>query len=143
MTRNEHGRRVETILMLRFSCGRSPASLGEALSTIRRAGGDLRLHVTHVDDRHHVVRCVCTRAAEAALALEERGLEVGLETAVWVEAEDRPGALGHLVQSVEAAGVGVVDCFGLSNGESLCTILQTDDNPRAEDALRAYLDPGT
>ena len=100
MTRNEHGRRVETILMLRFSCGRSPASLGEALSTIRRAGGDLRLHVTHVDDRHHVVRCVCTRAAEAALAhriqpradLDRGGRGPGLAAQRWRDARRRGGA---------------------------------------------------
>ena len=131
---------VETVFVVRLALGRSPEGLTDALTTIRRSGGDLRLHVTQMNGEACVVSCVCAAPSEAALALEEQGVDASLETAVWVQTEDRPGALGHLVQSVEAAGVRVEASHGVSTGAELRAVLHTDDNPRAEDALRAYLD---
>jgi len=138
-----NGRNVQTVFLLRLRCTRSPEGLAAVFTTIRRAGGDLRLHVIRMDAEGYHVSCVCEHAAEAALALQEQELDAGLETAVWVETEDRPGALGHLVRSVEAAGVRVRASLGASTGQELRAVLQTDDNPRAEDVLRVYLELGT
>lgn len=136
---DEEGRQVETVFQLRCDCSLNPGELTRVLTAIRTSQGDLQMHTLHRVDDGRVLLCTCNRASEAALALREKGFKATTETAVRIRTEDRPGALSHLVRTVEAAGITVDYSYGSTIAGQFHGILRTDDNPKAEDALRRYL----
>ena len=89
------------------------------------------------DDR--VGLFVCETPAEAALALEEAGMKPETETVVLARAENRPGALSHLVRALEAERIEISYSYATSSAEEVYVVFRTGDNSKAEDVLRNYL----
>lgn len=82
---------------------------------------------------------ICERPTEAALALKNLGHEVTTETVVTAETESAPGAMSHLLRTLEIEDITIGYSFGAATADGLCVVLRTSDNSKAEDVLRNYL----
>ena len=132
-------RTVRIAMELRVTYADEPGRLTEVLKTLRQAGEALQAHLVYRIEGRAVGLFVCKKPTEAALALQEQGVKTETETVVTVEIENRPEALSHLVTAIESEGVGIGYSYATPSGDRLCVVFRTDDNPRAEDALRNYL----
>lgn len=132
-------RSVQTEMEIRVAYPDQPGTLAFILKTIREAGGALKAHLVFRRDAQPVGLFVCEKPTEAAVALKSLGFEVTTETVVTVETESGAGAVSHLVRTLEVEGIALGYSYSTSAGETLCVVLRTDDNPKAEDVLRNYL----
>lgn len=132
-------RAVEIALELRVVHPCGPGALSRILRILRDEGGALRAHLVYRLYDRSTLFAVCERPEEAALALRDAGFEVETETVVSIRTENRPGAVGHLVETLEAEGISIGYSYATAAGETLCVVLRTGDNPKAEDILRGYL----
>jgi hypothetical protein len=126
---------------LRVTYPDEPGRLAAILKTVREAGGNLSAHLVYRLEGSAVGMFVCEKPTEAALAIQEEGLTMETETVVVVRAENRPGALSHLIATVEAEKIGIGYSYAAGRGDDLFLVLCTDDNPKTEDVLRTYLFP--
>jgi hypothetical protein len=124
---------------LRVSYPDEPGRLASILRTLREAGGSLAAHLAYRLNGDAVGLFVCEKPTEAALALREHGFAIETETVVTVRADHRPGALSHLVSTLEAEKIGIAYTYATALADDLFVVFCTDDNPKAEDVLRAYL----
>ena len=126
---------------LRVTYPGTPGKLAGLLKVLRESGGQLRAYLVYRLFEQAAAFFVCDRPSEAALALQESGVEVETETVVTVRTQDRPGLLSHLVQTLEAEKIDVGYSYATVEGEAVLLIFRTNDNPKAEDVLRTYLLP--
>ncbi len=132
-------RAVECRDEIRVSFPAERGRLTAVLATIRQKGGRLFGHLVYRLDEDMVAFFVCEKPHEAMLELREQGLEPEGEAIVLVRAEDRPGALAHLVRSLEAEGVEIGYTYAASAAGEIRAVFRTQDNPRAQDVLENYL----
>jgi hypothetical protein len=118
-----------------------PGKLARVLKVLRESGGRLHAHLVYRLYEKAAAFFICERPSEAALALQEDGVDVETETVVTIRTRDRPGLLGHLVQTLEAEGIDVGYSFATAGGDGVLLVFRTGDNPRTEDVLRSYLLP--
>jgi hypothetical protein len=135
-------RSVKTEIELRVTFDHEPGTMGRILKTLGCHGGSLKAHLAFRNPGHERMTglFLCEEPTAAVLALREEGFDVTTETVVTVQTERRPRALNHLVHSLELEDVRVGYTYAASNSDELFVVLRTDDNPRAEDILRAYLE---
>ncbi len=138
----EATRQAEIELELRVTLPAEHGKLAGVLKILVEEGRRLHAYLVYRLEEELVGLFVCERPAEAALALQEKGFTVETETVVTVRSENRPGAVGHLVHTLEVEGIGIGYSYAAARGGSLYAVLSTDDNPRAEDILRRFLLPG-
>ena len=82
---------------------------------------------------------LCERPSEAALALQQQGVDIETETVVTVRTGNRPGLLSHLIQTLEAERIDVGYSYASGAGDEAMFVFRTGNNPKAEDVLRSYL----
>ena len=144
---NSASRQVSVEMELRVSYEGGAGDLSRLLTTLRESGGAIRGHLVfrQSESSGMVALVVCEKPTEGALALRADGFAVDTETVVVVHTERRPGALSHLVRTLEAEGLGIAYSYATTGsdnaGSESVVIFRTDDNPRAEDVLRNYLLP--
>ena len=117
----------------------SPERLSGILRTLRRTGGRIKAHLVYRLVDRMVGFFLCEHPEEAALALKKEGFEVETETVVTARIVNRPGALSHLVRTLEADGVTIGYSYATATSDDAYVVFRTDDNPRAEDLLGNYL----
>lgn len=130
---------VRTEMAIRVRFPSDARDLTRILKLEREHGGALRGHLVYRVYETCTGIFLCERPAEFAFAVEREGLEVDTETVVVVRVADRPEALGFLVQTLEAEGVGVAYSFATATTDDALILLRTTDNPKAEGVLRAFL----
>ena len=132
-------RAVRVELELRVTYRDEPGRLAEILRILREAGGTLAAHMVYRIDETSVGLFVCANPTEAALALQKEGVTMETESVVLVETENRPGALSHLIATLESEKIGIAYSYATAKGEDLLVVFCTDNNPKSEDVLRNYL----
>lgn len=140
MQGSREGRTVRTEMEVRVTLANRAGEIPTAFTLLRRCGGKLHAYLVYAFGEKLVGLFVCEHATEAALALQEAGLEVETETVVVVRTERDRGAAGHLLTTLEQEGITVSYTYATGTGEELLVLIRTDDNARAEDVLRSYLD---
>ncbi|MBI4583717.1 MAG: hypothetical protein HY717_06815 [Planctomycetes bacterium] len=113
--------------------------LAQILKILRQAGGALRAQMVYQLKERRVGLFICENPLEAALALKAGKVAVETDTVLTVLMKNRPGTLSFLVQSLEAEKIAIGYTYSTSLADRLLVIFRTDDNPKAEDALRRYL----
>jgi hypothetical protein len=138
-------RAVESAYAVRVRIPSEDGSLTRILTVLRECGEGLRAHLVCRLVDGHFAFCLCDSPTEAAMALRHAGFEADTQTVVTARVENRPAALSHLIRTIEAAGLSIEYSYTASTSDEAYLVARTDDNPRAEDALRNYLcleDPG-
>lgn len=135
--RHERSVRIET--QLRVTLANRTDALPSLLKVLREHGGDLRAHLIYEIQGQAIALFVCEKPREAKLALQGAGLKPETETVVLVRTENRRGALSHLLRTLETAAIKVGYSYAASVMDDLCVVLRTNDDQRAEEALRRYL----
>ncbi len=130
---------IQIELELRVIIPSRAGKLAQILKILRRAGGALRAQMVYQLKDRRVGLFVCKNPLEAAMALKAGKVAVETDTVLTVLMNNRPGALSFLVQSLEAEKIAIGYTYSTSLAKRLFVIFRTDDNPRAEDALRRYL----
>lgn len=110
--------------------------LAELTRTLGEAG--INMHALMLADTSEfgVVRIICDAPAHAKRLLDERGFSASITPVLAVRVPDRPAGLAELLESLDAAGMGVeyAYCFVQPTGEYAVDVLKID-NPLAEDTL--------
>lgn len=133
---------VRTEIQLRVRVSGSQVAEGEVLRRAQEAGGTLRAQLVCPLQEETVFSFVCERPEEAALVLKRENLQVTTETVVTAQTRNRPGALSHLVRTLEVEGIGIGHSYASWNSGHPFVVFRTDNNPKAEDVLRNYLQLG-
>lgn len=132
---------IQIELEVRATYEREPGALSHVLKVVRESGAQIRAHLVYGLYDKAVAFLVCTRPSEAALALQQEGIDVETETVVTVRTHDRPGLLRHLVQTLEAERIDISYSYASAQAGPILLVIRTNDNPKAEDVLRNYLIP--
>ena len=132
---------IQIELELRVTCARESGALSHVLKVVRDSGGQIRAHFIYGLYEKAAAFFVCARPSEAALALQEDGIDVETETVVTVRTCDRPGLLSYLVQTLEAERIDISYSYASAQAGPVMLVIRTNDNPKAEDVLRNYLIP--
>ena len=130
---------VETELALRIAVGGGLGALARALKLLHAHGEANLVSVVRGGDGRAAGLLLCPNCIEGALALRREGFEVETETVVTVRTPDLPGAFAHFVATLEAENLRIAYAFSLAAGGEILAVFRTDENPKAEDALRNYL----
>jgi hypothetical protein len=141
MTREAVPSDIRIEMEVRVTYPEEPGKLAHILKVVRESGGGLRAHLVYRLYQQAAAFFVCEQPSEAALALQEDGVDVETETVVTVRTSDRPGLLSHLVQTLEAEKIDIGYSYATVAGDRLLLVFRTGDNPKAEDLLRTYLLP--
>lgn len=139
MNQPSNHRQVRLDLQLRVECPSQPGKLWEIFQTIKDHGGLINGHLIYRAANQLIALLLCDRPAEAAMALQSSGYSVETETVVTVRTESQPGVMAHLLRVLEMANVEIIFSHSTVQADALLVVLQTADNPRAEDALKNYL----
>ena len=130
---------IQIELEIRATYPSQPGRLAHILKVLRESGGPLRAHLVYRLYEQSAAFFLCERPSEAALALQQEGVEVETETVVTVRTGNRPGLLSHLIQTLEAERIDVGYSYATAEGDEAMFVFRTGNNPQAEDVLRSYL----
>ena len=133
--------RIVTAMGIRISFPVEPGRFARILKTVSKHGGDIQAHLYETNGDQGLAFILCEEPAAAALALTRDGSLVETETVVTITLPPRPRTLRHLVETLEAHGSLIGQTFATTARGAVLLVFRTNDNPRAEDLLRGYLDP--
>ena len=125
---------IRTQMQVRVVMSGGQGALARALRRIDALG--IQSHLSYPLHDKRIVLFLSESFEEVADALRHEGVQVETETVLTVCAPERPGMLGHLLDTLEAEGIEVGYCYSGSIRGELLVVLRTGDNPRAEDVLR-------
>lgn len=131
-------RSAETVFLVRVRSSEAPARPVEIIACL--SSRRFAVEAFWIDAGGAWI--LCERALEAARGLRDAGFDSEPETAVVVRSEQAPAAASSLFQTVGASGITVRWSLGVSSCGEQVLVLSTDDNARAEDALRRFLRVG-
>jgi len=115
------------------------SALSRILSVLRKAGMELKGHISYRLSGRGILLLIVSEPAGAAVELKKVGAEVETETVVVLEGAHRRGMLSRLLSTLEAEGIQVGYSWSACTEGRFVAVFRTDDNLRAEDVLKNYL----
>ncbi len=119
--------------------GNGARDVGRVFSLLGEAGIDVRAHcLVDNGEIHAKLRLIVSEPERAAAALAAGKLTAVLNDVVVIEVEDRPGALGRILDALAGEPIAVAYTYTAVSPRpgTAVMVFRFSDNLRAEEALR-------
>ncbi len=120
--------------------GNSARDVGRVFSLLGEAGIDVRAHcLVDNGEIHAKLRLIVSEPERAVAALAAGKLTAVLNDVVVIEAEDRPGALGRILEALTGESIALAYTYTAVSPRpgTAVMVFRFSDNLRAEEVLRS------